>query len=56
MVQEITVQNKMQALLERELERLKRILALGYELKAKRIPNGNSKLSGEVKRKEPSEP
>jgi len=48
MVQKIVMQTKLQTLLEMELERLKRILALGYELKVKWIPNGNSKLSGEV--------
>lgn len=35
--------------LEQELERLKRILKLGYELKVRWIPNDDSKLSGEVK-------
>lgn len=35
--------------LEEELERLTRILKLGYELKVLWIPNGNSKLSGEVR-------
>ncbi|MEM3368493.1 MAG: hypothetical protein QW193_01180 [Nitrososphaerales archaeon] len=35
--------------LENELERLKRILQMGYELKVRWIPNGNDKLSGEVK-------
>ena len=35
--------------LEKELERLKRILKIGYELKVLWIPNGNSKISGEVK-------
>lgn len=39
------LQNK----LERELERLKRTLKIGYELKVKWITNNNSKLSGEVK-------
>ncbi|MEM2914591.1 MAG: hypothetical protein QXH91_04235 [Candidatus Bathyarchaeia archaeon] len=35
--------------LENELERLKRILQMGYELKVRWIPNGSDKLSGEVK-------
>lgn len=35
--------------LETELERLKRILKLGYELKVKWLPNINSRISGEVK-------
>jgi len=35
--------------LEAELERLKKLLGLGYGLKVKWIPNGNEKLSGEVK-------
>jgi len=39
----------MQAVLEAELERLKRILQVGYELKVRWIPNGNKELSGEVK-------
>jgi len=35
--------------LEAELERLKKILKLGYELKVRWIPNNNSNLSGEAK-------
>lgn len=35
--------------LEAELERLKKILKLGYELKVKWIPNNNSRISGEVR-------
>ena len=35
--------------LEVELERLKKILQLGYELKVRWIPNCNSNVSGEVK-------
>ena len=35
--------------LEEELERLKRTLDAGYNLKVRWIPNGESKLSGEVK-------
>jgi hypothetical protein len=35
--------------LEAELERLKKILKLGCELKVRWIPNSNSKKSGEVR-------
>jgi len=35
--------------LEAELERLKKILQLGYELKVRWIPNSNSNVSGKVK-------
>lgn len=35
--------------LETELERLKRIMKLGYELKVRCIPNNNSRISGEVR-------
>ena len=35
--------------LEEELERLKKILKLGYELKVRWIPNINSRIYGEVK-------
>ena len=35
--------------LESELERLKRILKLGYELKVMWIPKNDSKLAGEVR-------
>jgi len=35
--------------LETELERLKRILKLGYELKVRWVPNNNSKILGEVR-------
>jgi hypothetical protein len=35
--------------LEEELEKLKRLLKMGYELKVVWLPNGNSSLSGEVK-------
>lgn len=38
-----------QGILEKELERLKRTLKFGYELKVIWIPNGSSSLSGEVK-------
>jgi len=45
----VLVQYDLQKKLEAELERLKKILKLGYELKVRWIPNNNSKLSGEVK-------
>jgi len=35
--------------LEAELERLKKTLQMGCELKVRWIPNGNEELSGEVK-------
>jgi retron-type reverse transcriptase len=35
--------------LDEELERLKRLLRMGYELKVVWLPNNNSNLSGEVK-------
>ncbi|MCP8308878.1 MAG: hypothetical protein H3Z53_11310 [archaeon] len=35
--------------LEAELERLKRILQICYELKVRWLPNDNEKLSGEVR-------
>jgi len=35
--------------LEEELERFKRILKFGYELKVRWVPNNNSKLSEEVR-------
>lgn len=38
-----------QQILEKELERLKRILNAGYELKVKWIPRNNGNLCGEVK-------
>jgi hypothetical protein len=40
----------LQNILEEELERLKRLLKMGYELKVVWLPNNNSSLSGEVKR------
>ena len=40
---------KLQKKLENELERLQHILKLGHELTVKWIPQGSSKLSGEVK-------
>jgi len=39
----------LQERLEEELERLKRILKLGYELKVRCIPNSNSRNLGEVR-------
>jgi hypothetical protein len=39
----------LQKRLESELERLKRKLGLGYELKVVWLPNNNSNLSGEVR-------
>jgi hypothetical protein len=45
-----TIQTEnLQKTLEEELERLKRLLKVGYELKVVSIPNSNSNLSGEVK-------
>ena len=45
-----TVQTKnLQNVLDGELERLKRLLRMGYELKVVWLPNNNSNLSGEVK-------
>jgi thermostable 8-oxoguanine DNA glycosylase len=45
-----TVQTKnLQNVLDEELERLKRLLRMGYELKVVWLPNNNSNLSGEVK-------
>jgi hypothetical protein len=45
-----TVQTEnLQKTLEEELERLKRLLKVGYELNVVSIPNSNSNLSGEVK-------
>jgi len=45
----VLVQYDLQKKLEAELERLKRILRLGCEVKVRWIPNNNSKISGEVK-------
>jgi hypothetical protein len=39
----------LQNALEEELERLKRLLKMSYELKVVWLPNGNPNLSGEVK-------
>ena len=44
-----TAQSQLQNILERELERLKHKLQMGYELKVVWIPNDDSKLAGEVK-------
>ena len=38
-----------QNMLELQLEKLKRTMKMGYELKAFWVPNCNSKLSGEVR-------
>ncbi|MFH0748932.1 MAG: hypothetical protein V1915_03310 [Candidatus Bathyarchaeota archaeon] len=38
-----------QIALEEELERLKLTMSIGYDLKVRYIPNGESKLSGEVR-------
>jgi len=43
------VQSRLQNILERELERLKHTLQMGYELKVVWIPGNDSKLAGEVK-------
>jgi len=45
----IILNYNIQKKLEVELERLKRILQMGYELKVRWIPNGSEKLSGEVR-------
>jgi hypothetical protein len=44
-----TVEFAVEEKLESELERLKQTLNLGYELRVKWVPNGNVKLSGEVR-------
>lgn len=49
MTQKVVTRMNLQLVLEAELERLKRKLCMGYELKVVWIPNGNDKLSGEVK-------
>lgn len=43
------VRMSLQTVLEEELERLKHKLQMAYELTVIWIPNGNDKLSGEVK-------
>jgi hypothetical protein len=45
----LAVERDFQRKLEMELERLKRKLSLGYELKVRWIPDNDNKLSGEVK-------
>jgi len=49
MLEVAKTQKSVQKRLETELEKLKRILKMGYELKVLWIPNSNSKLSGEVR-------
>ena len=49
MLRQVTQAKDLQDVLEEELERLKRKLFLGYELKVVWIPDGSEKLSGEVK-------
>lgn len=44
-----TLKYDVQRKVEAELERLKRILQMNYELKVRWIPNGSEELSGEVK-------
>jgi hypothetical protein len=43
------LKGEVQAMLEAELKRLKKSMKLGYELTVLWVPNGNSKLSGEVR-------
>jgi hypothetical protein len=45
-----TVELGLEGKLESALERLKQTLNTGYELRVRSIPNGDDKLSGEVKR------
>lgn len=45
----VIAKHDIQTELEEELERLRKILRLGYELKVRWIPNNNSKISGEVR-------
>ena len=49
MAKQKVVMSDLQKRLEDELERLKDLLKMGYELKVAWLPNGNSNLSGEVK-------
>ena len=44
-----SIEQEVQERLEEELERLKRIMSIGYDLKVKWMPNAGSKLSGEVR-------
>ena len=46
---EIEIKYDFQHELEQELESLKGIFRMGHELEVKWVPNGNEKLSGEVK-------
>jgi hypothetical protein len=48
-LKQIAQTKTLQNVLEKELERLKRKLSMGYELKVVWLPNNNSSLSGEVK-------
>jgi hypothetical protein len=48
-LKQIAKTKTLQNVLEEELERLKRKLSMGYELKVVWLPNDNSNLSGEVK-------
>jgi len=49
MLKEITQSRALQGVLEKELEQLKRRFCMSYELKVVWIPDGNEKLSGEVR-------
>jgi hypothetical protein len=48
-LKQVTQLKSLQNVLEEELERLKRLLKIGYELKVVWLPNNDSNLSGEVK-------
>jgi hypothetical protein len=48
-LKQVTQLKSLQNVLEEELEKLKRLLKMGYELKVVWLPNNNSSLSGEVK-------
>jgi hypothetical protein len=48
-LKQVTQLKSLQNVLEEELERLKRLLKMGYELKVVWLPNNNLSLSGEVK-------
>jgi hypothetical protein len=48
-LKQVTQLKSLQKVLEEELERLKCLLRMGYELKVVWLPNNNSSLSGEVK-------
>jgi hypothetical protein len=47
--QKISFINNLQRRLEEELEKLKQLLNMGFELKVVWLPNNSSELSGEVK-------